>query len=361
MGRALMKAALIGAGFMGAVHSRSLRAAGVEIAGVLASTRERSSAAAMELGVGRGYQDLADLLDDATVDVVHILTPNRSHFELVAKSLDAGKHVVCEKPLTVELSEAIALEEMASRFGLVTAIPYVYRYHSMARELRHQVNTKQLGGLLSARGEYLQDWLLDQSISNWRVDSNQGGPSRVFADIGVHLCDLLEFVTGLRITNLLAKMKIAYPERSGRRVDTEDIVSVIAELEGGAMVNLMVSQVAAGYKNGLILEIHGSKLSGRFEQENPNHLWFGSAKTNTIQARDPQLLAPDAARVTRLPAGHPEGYFDAFTSFMLDVKDKIAGGNPLGLPTFADGVRSARIINAVMRSSKSNEWVSVEN
>lgn len=356
-----MKAALVGAGFMGAVHSRALRAAGVEIAGVLASTRERSSAAARELGVGRGYQDLAELLDDDTVDVVHILTPNRSHFELVTRSLDAGKHVVCEKPLTVELSEAIALEEKASKSGLVTAIPYVYRYHSMARELRHKATTEQLGDLLSVRGEYLQDWLLNQSDSNWRVDSNQGGPSRVFADIGVHLCDLLEFVTGLKITSLIAKMRIAYPERAGRRVDTEDIVSVIAELEGDAIVNLMVSQVAAGYKNGLILEIHGSKLSGRFEQEHPNHLWFGSAKGNTIQARDPQLLSPDAARVTRIPAGHPEGYFDAFTSFMLDVKDKIAGGNPLGFPTFADGVRSARIINAVMRSSKSNEWVSVEN
>jgi len=356
-----MKAALIGAGFMGAVHSRALRAAGVEIAGVLASSKERSSAAALELGVGRGYQDLADLLADSTVDVVHILTPNRSHFELVTKSLDAGKHVVCEKPLTVVLSEAITLEEKARKLGLVNAIPYIYRYHSMARELRHQVTNEQLGGLLSVRGEYLQDWLLNQSDSNWRVDSNQGGPSRVFADIGVHLCDLLEFVAGSRITSLIAKMKIAYPERSGNRVETEDIVSVIAELEGGATVNLMVSQVAAGYKNGLVLEIHGSKLSGRFEQENPNHLWFGSAKGNTKQARDPQLLAPDAARVTRLPAGHPEGYFDAFTSFMLDVKAKVAGGNPPGFPSFADGVRSAKIIDAVLRSSKSNEWVSVDN
>lgn len=352
-------AALIGAGFMGSVHSRALRAAGIEIAGVLSSSPEKSQAAATSLGVTRAYEDVQELLADPRVNLVHILTPNQTHAELVDLALDAGKHVVCEKPLTVESKDAQRLTDKASKLGLVGAVPYVYRYHSMAREAMSKTRLNELGEILSIRGEYLQDWLLRSEDSNWRVETESGGQSRAFADIGIHLCDLVEFVTGERIVKLVSKTKTAYPMRQGKMVETEDMAALVGELDGGAMVSLMVSQVAAGHKNALVLEIHGSKKSLRFEQENPEVLWIGSQKGNLIEHRNPELISEDAKRITHLPAGHPEGYFDAFVSFMRDVEQAINGNLPSGLPSFADGFRSSVLTDAVIESAKTNSWVDV--
>jgi predicted dehydrogenase len=209
------------------------------------------------------------------------------------------------------------------------------------------------------RGEYLQDWLLSAEDSNWRVDDNLGGPSRAFADIGIHICDLIEFVTGEEIVNLVSKLQTVYQHRQGKKVLNEDTAAIIAQLQGGAIVSLMISQVAAGHKNGLVLEVDGSQKALRFEQENPELLWVGSSSESTILNRDPRNLSPDAQRLTKLPAGHPEGYFDAFVSFMRDVELAIQGGEPFGLPSFRDGVRSSVLTNAVIASSKTNRWVPI--
>lgn len=352
-------AALIGAGFMGSVHSRALRAAGIEIAGIVSSSKEKSEQACIALGINRAYESAADLLSDPRVNLVHILTPNQTHSELIDMALDAGKNIVCEKPLTVESSDAKRLSDKASSLGLVGAIPFVYRYHAMARQARSKIQLQELGDVLSVRGEYLQDWLLNESDSNWRVDAKAGGPSRAFADIGIHLCDLIEFVSGRKITRLVSKMKTAYPVRQGQEVFTEDMALVMAELEGGGLASLMVSQVAAGHKNGLVLEVHGSKKAVRFEQENPDLLWVGSQAGNLTEHRNPQQLSPDASRITHLPPGHPEGYFDAFVSFMRDVETAIVGNRPDGLPSFADGLRSSQLTDAVIQSSKTDSWVEV--
>jgi predicted dehydrogenase len=354
-------AALIGAGFMGSVHSRALRAAGIEIAGIVSSSKEKSEQACKALGIDRAYESVSDLLSDSRVNLVHILTPNQTHAELIDLALDAGKNIVCEKPLTVETSDARRLSDKALNLGLVGAIPFVYRYHAMARQARSKIQLHELGDLLSVRGEYLQDWLLKESDSNWRVDAKAGGPSRAFADIGIHLCDLIEFVAGRKITRLVSKMKTAYPIRQGQKVLTEDMALVMAELEGGGLASLMVSQVAAGHKNALVIELHGSKKSVRFEQENPELLWIGSQEGNLTEHRNPQQLSNDASRITHLPPGHPEGYFDAFVSFMKDVELAIIGNRPDGLPSFADGLRSSQLTDAVIQSSKTDSWIEVPN
>jgi len=352
-------AALIGSGFMGGVHARALRAAGIEIAGVLASTPERSIEAAKELGIARAYSSVEDLLADPAVTVVHVLTPNNSHSDLSLRALAAGKHVVCEKPLATSAALAFDLAQKAKHLGLIGAVPFVYRYHPMAREAKSRVESGTLGKVLSIKGEYLQDWLHDPNDTNWRVSEELGGSSRAFADIGVHLCDLVEFISGQRIVRLVSSVQTAHPERAGKAVHTEDAAMVIAKLETGAMVSLMVSQVAAGHKNGLTVELHGSAESLRFEQENPEKLWVGLKDGSKTLMRDPSALSPEAKRLTNLPAGHPEGYFDAFVSFMRDVKQAVTENKPNDMPTFFDGARAAVLTEAVLLSAAQGSWVDV--
>ena len=242
---------------------------------------------------------------------------------------------------------------------MVGAVPFVYRYHPMVREAKSRVESGSLGRVLSIKGEYLQDWLLNPNDTNWRVAEAAGGASRAFADIGVHLCDLVEFISGQRIVKLVASIDTAHKQRAGQAVSTEDMAVVLAKLDGGGLVSLMVSQVAAGHKNGLSVELHGTSESLRFDQETPESLWIGLQDGSRTIMRDPSLLAPDARRLTALPAGHPEGYFDAFVSFMRDVEQAVLGNNPKGLPNFADGARAAVLTEAVLHSAASASWVDV--
>lgn len=353
-------AALIGGGFMGQVHAHALRAAGVTIVGVASSSRRSAEAAAARLGIARAYADVDELLADDNATLVHVLTPNATHAALATAALDAGRHVVCEKPLATTAADASALASRASGTGLIAAVPFVYRFHPMVRAARERIARGETGRLLSVQGAYLQDWLLAAADDNWRVDAGQGGASRAFADIGSHLCDLLEFIAGERITRLVARTRTVHAERGGHAVETEDLVGMLAELQGGALVSLLVSQTAPGRKNGLVLELHGEAESLRFEQERPEELWVGRRHESLLQLRNPDELQGDAARLSTLPAGHPLGYQDAFTAFVADTARSITEGAPVtGLPVFADGVRAARLTEAVLESAARSAWVDV--
>ncbi len=331
----------------------------MEIAGVISSSPEASARAAVSLGIDRVFRSITELLDDPSVNLVHVLTPNNTHGDLVSQALEAGKNVVCEKPLTPTAIEANRLADRSEQLGLVGAIPFVYRYHAMAREAKHRVETGQVGPVFGVRGSYLQDWLLNQSDSNWRVSPESGGPSRAFADIGIHLCDLVEFVTGQRISRLVSTLLTAHPTRGKQQVRTEDSAGVLAQLEGGAIASLLVSQVAAGRKNALVLEVHGASEALSFEQENPEKLWVGKQSGSIELMRDPNQLSSAARRLSSLPAGHPEGYMDAFTSFVKDVGHAINGEAPMELPTFRDGARSAQLTEAVLISAESGNWIDI--
>jgi len=347
----------VGGGFMAEVHSRASRAARARLVGVVSSSPARSDSAAQALGFETPYGSVEQLLADPAIDVVHIVTPNATHRDLALAAIRAGKHVVCEKPLTTSVADAAELVAAAASAGVVATVPFAYRFHPMVREARSRLASGEPGRLLSIQGVYLQDWLLDQGDDNWRVDQRQGGPSRAFADIGSHLVDLVEFVTGDRIARVQALARTVHSERaSTKTVTTEDLVAVLLETESGAVGTLFVSQVAPGRKNRLHFELSGSNESVVFDQENPESLWLGRRVGTEVLTRGDGLGA-DAARLSILPSGHPLGFQDAFNAFVADSYAAIAGTAHDGLPTFDDGLRAVRITQAVIESATTGAWV----
>jgi predicted dehydrogenase len=360
--RAPIGVGIVGGGFMAEVHSRAARAARGRLIGIVGSSPDRSRDAADRLGIETAVDSLEALLADDRIDVVHVCTPNATHRDIAAAALAAGKHVVCEKPLATTSTDAIALRDQAAAAGRVGAVPFVYRYHPIVREARARVARGDLGRLLTVKGQYLQDWLLTESDENWRVDPKHGGASRAFADIGSHLVDIVEFVTGDRITRLAATTRTFITERGAVPVTTEDAAALVVQTAGGAIGTLLVSQVAAGRKNALSFELSGATEAYAFEQEQPESLWIGRRRGSELLMRDGAELAPDAARVSVLPSGHPLGYQDAFTAFVTDAYAAITGSAtgasaPDGMPTFDDGVRAALVTEAVLESAATGVWV----
>ncbi len=343
---------------------------------VAASSIESATAAAEALRADRAVASAEELVHDSEVDVVHICTPNHLHLPLAEAALAAGKHVVCEKPLALDAAGAERLVAAAAATGTQAAVPFVYRFYPTVREARERVRTGEAGALHLLHGTYLQDWLLRPEDDNWRVDESLGGASRAFADIGSHWCDLAEFISGQRLTRLSARTLTAVPERvsaagrkafaaadgSGelREVTTEDAAIVQFETDGGALGSVVISQVSAGRKNRLWIEIDGADQALAFDQEQPEQLWSGRREAETIVRRDPESLAPAAARYATLPGGHPQGYADCFDAFVADFYEAVQTGRaPDGLPVFADGLRATRITEAVLASAATGDWVDI--
>lgn len=213
------------------------------------------------------------------------------------------------------------------------------------------------------RGYYLQDWLARDTDNNWRVDPLLGGASRVFADIGVHWMDLLEFMSGQHIVRLNAQLLTVFPERRGPQgtfeVRTEDAATVSFETDGGARGSVALSQVAHGRKNRLWLSLDGTEGSLVFDHNNPEQLRVGGLPTGHLIYRSPEHLAPSAAGYSMLPSGHPQGFQDCFNAFVRDVYSAVRGGSPYSLPSFADGLRAAELTEAALASSLSSSWVEV--
>ncbi|HYH88462.1 MAG TPA: Gfo/Idh/MocA family oxidoreductase [Solirubrobacteraceae bacterium] len=371
-----LRVAIAGAGFIGAVHARSARLAGAQVVGVSASSPARAEQAAAELGIERAFATSEELVEADGVDVVHVCTPNHLHLPLAEAALAAGKHVVCEKPLALDVSGARRLVDAAAAADRTAAVPFVYRYYPTVREAREHVRTGATGPLRLLHGTYLQDWLLRAEDDNWRVDAELGGASRAFADIGSHWCDLAEFVSGHRITRLSARMLTALAQRLHsenrpafssapadgeiRDVATEDAAVVQFETDQGALGTTVISQISAGRKNRLWLEVDGATEALAFDQEDPETLWVGRREAATLIRRDAQHLSPAAARLSKLPAGHPQGYADCFDLFVADVYAAVRGeGLADGVPMFRDGLRAAQIIDAVIASAREERWIDV--
>src|SRR5215218_7793191 len=371
-----LRVGVAGAGFIGAVHARSARLAGARLVAVAASSPDSGARAAAALGAERSCASAGELVHDPEIDVVHICTPNHLHEPLAQAALAAGKHVVCEKPLALDAAGAERLAGAAAESGLQAAVPFVYRYYPTVREARERVGSGETGALRLLHGTYLQDWLLRAQDDNWRVDAELGGASRAFADIGSHWCDLAQFISGHLITRVSARVMTALPERVAagarrafagggeaggpRPVTTEDAAIVQFETDGGALGSVVVSQISAGRKQRLWIELDGADAALSFDQENPEELWRGRREAATILRRDPETLSPAAARFATLPPGHPQGYADCFDAFVADVYDAIRSGAPSdGLPRFGDGLRAAQITDAVLASARRQTWVDV--
>jgi predicted dehydrogenase len=371
-----IRVAIAGTGFIGALHARSARLAGARLVGVAASSPESAERAAAALEAERAFASAEQLVESPDVDVVHICTPNHLHVPLAKAALAEGKHVICEKPIALDAFGASELVEAAAHSGRVGAVPFVYRYYPTLREARERVRTGATGPVRLIHGTYLQDWLLRPEDDNWRVDEQFGGASRAFADIGSHWCDLAEFASGHRIARLCAQTLTAAPTRfkseahaafqsanglgTARPVSTEDAAIVQFETDRGAVGTTVISQISAGRKNRLFLELDAGDEAVAFCQEEPESLWLGRREAVTLIKRDPAFLSPAAQRYATLPAGHPQGYADCFDAFVAEVYDVVAGLAPAdGLPVFTDGLRAARITDAVLTSAYEERWVDV--
>jgi predicted dehydrogenase len=350
---------IVGTGFMARVHAHAVRSAGGVVTCVAGSSPERAHRAAPELQAQRAAGSLEELVEADDVDVVSVCTPNHLHVEMAERALTAGKHVVCEKPLALTAADAEQLVASAARAGVVHAVPFVYRYYPMVREARARIASGEAGRLWLLHGSYLQDWLAPAATTNWRVDPARAGVSRAFADIGVHWCDLMEFVTGHRIAALTATTARAHDARGddGRPVATEDGACLLFRTDQGATGSVLVSQVSPGRKNALSFSFDGTEASFAFHQERPETLWVGGTAEDRVVHRDPAHLSSDAARLAVLPPGHPQGYQDCFNGFMTDVVAAVRGAELPGLPTFADGARAAHVTDAVVASAAGGGWV----
>jgi predicted dehydrogenase len=360
----LVRAGIIGTGFMGTVHANAIRMSGGTLAAVASRTPEAATAAADRFGSETASSSPEALIARDDIDVVHICTPNSTHADFAAMVLASGKSVVCEKPLATSPRDAATLARLAESSGRIAAVPFVYRFYPAVREARARIGSGEAGALWLLHGSYLQDWLADSAATNWRVDPELGGLSRAFGDIGVHWCDLMEFVTGHRITRLMAKTARAFGERTAEhgpsRVDTEDGAVVIFETDRGALGSLVVSQVSPGRKNRLAFSFDGTDASFRFDQEHPETLWIGEVEsTRAISVGSESLSAEDARKYALVPSGHPQGYQDAFTAFVTDTYRAIEGATVVGLPTFLDGARSAQLTDAVLSSAATDTWATV--
>lgn len=349
---------VVGGGFMAQVHARSARLAGARLVGLSSSSPESAARAAAALGFERGYASLEELLADESIDVVHVCTPNALHAEQAAAVIASGRDVVCEKPLATTVDDARALTEQAASAGVTATVPFVYRFHPLVREARDRVARGETGRVLTIAASYLQDWLLTSDDDNWRVDAHLGGASRAFADIGSHLVDLVEFVTGDRITRMAGRTRTFVTDRAEHSdVTNEDAAALVVEMSSGAVGTLLVSQVAPGRKNRLHFEISGSRSSIAFDQEHPETLWLGRREGSVLLPRDEAQNSEAANRYSVVPSGHPQGYPDAFAAFVADSYAAGRGEAPDGLPTFEDGLRAAVVTDAVLRAAASDAWL----
>ncbi|MBX9478821.1 Gfo/Idh/MocA family oxidoreductase [Yersinia enterocolitica] len=382
----MINVGIIGTGFIGPAHIEALRRLGnIQVVAICDSTQTAAETRATELNVPHAYSDVAAFLQHVGLDAVHNCTPNHLHAEINRQILRAGKHVFSEKPLCMTMEEARELVELAEKAGVVHGVSFVYRQFAMVQQAASMMRYKQLGRLFSAQGSYLQDWMLEETDYNWRVDAGKGGASRAVADIGSHWCDTIQFVTGRKIIEVMADLSIVWPTRKAslntsatfgaqqeemqyesRDVTTEDMGFVLFRFDDGSKGSFSVSQVSAGRKNRLSLEVNGSLSSLAWDQEIPQQLWLGHRhKANQLLSDDPSLMNPEVAARARFPGGHIEGWPDAFRNMMQQFYQAVEQGKPaspgLSFATFSDGAQVMAIVDAILKSHQQQRWVRVSD
>jgi predicted dehydrogenase len=371
---------MIGGGpgaFIGAVHRIAARLDDRYelVAAALSSDREKSIAGAKELNIARAYGSFQEMAFAESklpegIEVVSIVTPNHMHHAPAKAFLEAGVDVICDKPLTTSLEDALDLASTVKRTGLVFGLTHNYTGHPLVRQAREMAAAGELGPIRLVQVEYVQDWLstplekTGQKQAEWRTDPARSGPGGSLGDIGTHAYNLACFVTGLTCEKMAADVSTFVP---GRRLD--DNVHMMLRFSGGAKGSLWATQVAPGNENNLRLRVYGEKAGIEWHQENPNELGFtplGQPK-QTIR-RGSAGTGRAAAHATRIPSGHPEGYLEAFAQLYNDLAEQIVSRrekrapSPLSLlvPTVEDGVEGVRFIQAALESSRNGSgWTAI--
>jgi len=381
-----IRTAVIGTGFMGRVHLEALRRVeNVDVVEVAATSLEKAKAAGQGYNILNSTGDWHEVIADPSIDAVHVTTPNNAHFPIAKAAFQAGKHVLCEKPLALSVAEATELTALQAANGLRGALCHNLRYYPMVQQMRRMREAGAFGDILVVQGTYSQDWMLFETDWNWRVLPSVSGPSRVMADIGSHFFDMAEHVTGLRVSSLCSDLQIFHPTRTepvgggesfsgklgvgaaGKKHDivTEDFGATLFRMakngKDQARGAMTASQVSAGRKNGLVLEIYGTKGGATWRQESPEELWLGHRDApNQVLLKDPSLMEPQARGWTDLPGGHAEGYQDTFKHLFQRFYASIA--DPALAPDYpqvADGLRQMKILEAELESHRGRNWVDV--
>jgi predicted dehydrogenase len=380
----LPQAAIAGLGMMGRTHLQSLRRLGVTVRGVIGISPEEGQRFAETYGVERVYASFEELVSDPRVDVVHVCTPNYLHYPMARAALEHSKHVICEKPLALTAKESVELVRSARSKGLAAVVNFNLRFYPLCLEARARVRSGELGEVRLIQGGYVQDWLTFPTDWNWRLEARQGGAMRAVADVGSHWMDMITWITGLEVAEVLADSVTFIPTRYKPRVEvetfqtkllqpedvetvkinTEDCANVLLIFEGGARASMTVSQISPGRKNQLWWEINGSKASLRWEQENPNQLWFGyREQPNAVLVKDPSLMQASERPFASYPGGHAEGYPDTFFQLFQTVYSALRDGTPLDaerVPKFSDGHREMILCDAIQESARKRKWIKVK-
>ncbi len=374
---------MIGTGFMGKVHTEAVRRLGnVEVTAVAGTSDTRAKDFADSVFIPHSTGDWKTLLANRELDAVHVLTPNSLHAPMSIEFLRAGKHVLCEKPLAMNVDEAKEMLDVATKAGLAHATNHNLRFYPVVQNIREMIHSGELGEVLAVQGTYSQDWLLYDTDYNWRIEEKANGRLRAMGDIGSHWMDQIQFVTGLPITAVCGELTTFHKTRkkpkhsvetfTGKQlqpsdytdieITTDDFGAVLLHLGDRARGAFTVSQVAAGNKNQFALEVYGTKSGVKWSQERPDELWIGHRnEPNQLIVKDPALFHPAAQKSADLPGGHSEGYDDShkhlFKRFYTRVADKSA---PEDYPTFADGLRGMKCMQAVLESHEKRGWVDVK-
>ena len=378
-----IKAGVVGIGFIGVAHVEALRRLGVDVVGVVGSTPERARAKAEAVDLPDVYDSVEALAADPGIDVVHIASPNHVHADQVRIVLDAGKHVVCEKPLALDSADTADLVARAAESGLVNAVCFNSRFYPANHQARAMVSAGAIGEPRFITGSYHQDWLLRETDWNWRLQPEEAGHLRAVADIGSHWLDLTSFITGKKVTEVMADLHTLVPVRRHpagpveafapvaegeelieERMTSDDAAGILLRYEDGARGAVTISQVSAGQKNSLRYEVAGSDSSLRWHSGQPDDLLIGHrGRANEVLSRDPNVYAPEAADLIAYPGGHIEGFPDTFRALFSRVyRDVAAGGRAESpaYPTFADGHDVLLVTEAIARSHQDQRWTMVE-
>jgi predicted dehydrogenase len=381
--KATIRVGIVGTGFIGPAHLEALRRNNVNVVGLAEATAELAAEKATDLGIGKAYPSYIAMLADPDIDVIHLATPNYLHYPHAKAALEAGKHVVCEKPLAMNSKESADLVRIAKETGKVNVINFNIRFYPMAQQARSMVQKGEIGDLFILQGSYLQDWLLLPTDWNWRLEPELGGTLRAVGDIGSHWLDLMSFITGLKVNEVYADFKTFHPIRKkplkeletftgkmltpedyeDKPIKTEDYASILLHYENDVRGVLTVSQVSSGRKNRIFFEINGSKSTLSWNGERPNELWIGQRSgPNQVMMKDPSLLSPEALATASYPGGHNEGFPDTFKQMYTKVYDYILAGDfdaKPDFPTFTDGHYEQVLCEAIENSAKEGRWVEV--
>lgn len=379
-----IRVGVIGTGYIGLVHLDMLRRLeGVEIAAVADPRQNAARRAAERFGVGKVHRTAEELIDDPEIDVVHNCSPNNVHFALNARAIRAGKDILSEKPLALDSRESGELVGLAERHGTLTAINFCYRYYPVVQEAAARARRGDLGEVRAFAGHFLQDWLFFETDYSWRLDPKVAGRANVIADLGSHWCDLVQFVTGRKIVEVMAELHTCLPKRrrpkegpvsfgaggAGESEEVEitldDYASLFLKLDNGARGSFVTCQAAAGRKVDIELQVFGSKESYAWSHVHPNALWIGHRERANETFYESSLLQTEGTRrYAGLPTGHPMGYHDAVFNLFRDYYEAVAAkraGKPIlaTFPDFRTGHEMMCVIDAAVESDAKGAWVRV--